>query len=78
MSEATQRGLPNALLGRMFVHPAFDYMLIGGGLSLVVAAFVASYSNAQGVGYMDVSDASKAFAGFLPYLFLSLVRRICG
>ena len=28
------------LVGNMFVHPAFDYLLIGGGLSLVVSALV--------------------------------------
>ena len=29
------------VVGRTFVHPAFDYLLIGGGLSLVFAVFVA-------------------------------------
>jgi hypothetical protein len=28
------------LTGRMFVHPVFDYLLIGGGLSLLVSALV--------------------------------------
>jgi hypothetical protein len=32
------RGAGVALLGRCFVHPIFDYLLIGGGLSLAVAA----------------------------------------
>ena len=27
-------------VGRCFVHPAFDYLLIGGGLSLLVTLFV--------------------------------------
>ena len=35
-----QRGFSPALLGRSFVHGAFDYLLIGGGLSLIVAAWV--------------------------------------
>ena len=35
-----QRSLAMALIGRSFVHPAFDYMLIGGGLSLLVTAIV--------------------------------------
>jgi len=34
------RSLSAALSGRTFVHPAFDYMLIGGGLSLIVTAIV--------------------------------------
>ena len=29
-----------ALLGREFVNPLFDYLLIGGGLSLLVAGFI--------------------------------------
>lgn len=28
------------LFGRVFVHPAFDYLLIGGGLSLIVTALI--------------------------------------
>jgi hypothetical protein len=32
--------LSASLAGRTFVHPLFDYMLIGGGLSLLVAAIV--------------------------------------
>jgi hypothetical protein len=34
------RGLATALLGRCFVHPSLDYLLIGGGLSLLVTAVV--------------------------------------
>jgi hypothetical protein len=33
-------GAPGALTGRTFLHPAFDYLVIGGGLSLLVAAVV--------------------------------------
>src|SRR5262245_30339432 len=34
------RGLATALRGRSFVHPFLDYLLIGGGLSLLVTASV--------------------------------------
>jgi hypothetical protein len=33
-------------LGRTYLHPAFDYLLIGGGLSLVVTALVATSGTA--------------------------------
>jgi hypothetical protein len=38
--KASSRELTTALLGRSFVHPLFDYALIGGGLSLILTAFV--------------------------------------
>ena len=31
---------PFGFVGRMFVNPAFDYLLIGGGLSLLVFPFL--------------------------------------
>jgi hypothetical protein len=34
------RSLAGALIGRSFVHPLFDYLVIGGGLSLIVTAIV--------------------------------------
>ena len=34
-------------LGRTYLHPAFDYLLIGGGLSLLVTAIIASRAAAQ-------------------------------
>ena len=37
------------MLGRCFVHPVFDYALIGGGLSLIVTAIALAYSE-----YMEV------------------------
>ena len=41
MSQAPgQQPLSAAFVGRTFVHPIFDYMLIGGGLSLVVVVIV--------------------------------------
>jgi hypothetical protein len=38
--DGSQPSLGTALKGRDFVHPVFDYMLIGGGLSLVVTLVV--------------------------------------
>ena len=38
--ERSQRPLFGALIGRTFVHPVFDYLLIGGGLSLVLVIVV--------------------------------------
>ena len=35
-----QASVAERWIGRSFVHPAFDYLLIGGGLSLAVTAFV--------------------------------------
>ncbi len=34
------RSLTTVLLGRCFVHPVFDYLFIGGGLSLIVTAIM--------------------------------------
>jgi hypothetical protein len=36
----SERNLAGALIGRAFVHPVFDYLFIGGGLSLIVTAIV--------------------------------------
>ena len=44
-----------ALKGRCFVHPAFDYLVIGGGLSLVVTALLPSSG--------DLSFASVQIGG---------------
>jgi hypothetical protein len=41
--EQDQTSRSNALLGTMFVHPAFDYVFIGGALSLVAIAVVSLY-----------------------------------
>jgi len=38
-----QHRLVSQLAGRAFVHPLFDYLLIGGGLSLVATAAVLAY-----------------------------------
>ena len=45
------------LLGKSFVHPLFDYLLIGGGLSLLVAALV----------YWPAATASSGDAGNLTF-----------
>lgn len=38
------RSLAAVLIGRSFVHPLFDYLFIGGGLSLIVTAIVLTQS----------------------------------
>ncbi|MBP89949.1 MAG: hypothetical protein CMJ64_25115 [Planctomycetaceae bacterium] len=40
MKKSRTSSIASRLAGRTFVHPVFDYLLIGGGASLVVAAFV--------------------------------------
>src|SRR5688500_11477307 len=39
-THSSPAGIRAKLIGNTFVNPAFDYLLIGGGLSLVVAALV--------------------------------------
>lgn len=48
------------LAGRVFVHPSFDYLLIGGGLSLIVTALVVTSPH-----YADILDSTT-----LPYFIL--------
>ena len=48
------------LIGNCFVHPVFDYLLIGGGLSLVVAALV----------YLKADLTISLSAGWLPAFIL--------
>ena len=60
MAKSALRNLPASLLGQSFVHPIFDYMLIGGGLSLVVGACVLPNPGAA----LTFSAAS------LPYIIL--------
>lgn len=56
------------LLGRSFVHPLFDYALIGGGLSLVIAAIAVrnpGFTTALGFGtlaYLILFSNSAHFA----------------
>lgn len=54
------RSLTTALCGRSFVHPVFDYLLIGGGLSLIVTVIV--FCNPD---RLDIIDRSM-----FPYLIL--------
>lgn len=54
------RSLSTALLGRSFVHPVFDLMLIGGGLSLVVTLVIVARGSYDLIG-----------AEMLPFVFLA-------
>jgi len=65
----TQRAISAALVGRAFVHPLFDYALVGGGLSLLVTALVVLHPAAQSVGQMSPSGAD-GLAGLLPLAVL--------
>jgi hypothetical protein len=42
------------LVGRTFVHPLFDYMLIGGGLSLIVIPIAYIYSGERALVSLDL------------------------
>lgn len=64
------RSLSSALIGRSFVHPTFDYMLIGGGLSLAVTAIVYMYPAAQSIGYMSFDLESITGFAALPFIIL--------
>src|SRR5262245_31490528 len=54
------RSLFDVLCGRSFVHPLFDYLVIGGGLSLIVTAIVLS----------NPGDSPLVDATMLPYFIL--------
>lgn len=57
--------------GRMFVHPAFDYSLIGGGLSLIVTLLVCIYPQLQSLGNVTLeSSATRGVFLGLAYVFL--------
>jgi len=49
----SHNSLGSALLGRSFVHPLFDYLLIGGALSLMATVFALSNPD-----YLDISEAA--------------------
>jgi hypothetical protein len=53
-------------VGRAFVHPAFDYLVIGGGLSLPVVVLVLAHGGSLGGG----SGTLGAPAAFLAALFI--------
>jgi hypothetical protein len=65
----SQRAIPAAVLGRSFVHPLFDYALVGGGLSLVVTALVVLTPAARSVGQMSPSGGGL-LGGLLPLAVL--------
>jgi len=44
-------------LGRSFINPLFDYLLIGGGLSLLFGIFLYLGRQAQGAGFLAVTPA---------------------
>ena len=48
-------------MGRMFVHPLFDYMLIGGGLSLIVTF---------GMIAAGIAPEGEALAPYIPLIIL--------
>ena len=61
LQQPGQAVLGRALVGRNFVNPLFDYLLIGGGLSLFVIGFV--LMNPLGSGFISTET--------LPYFFLA-------
>ena len=54
---ATSPSIGARLLGRTFVHPLFDYAIIGGGLSLLVTAFLVAAPK----GRLLVSSAAMSY-----------------
>ena len=60
LQHSDQGTLGSVLLGRNFVHPLFDYLLIGGGLSLFVAGII--LFNPFGSEFISTET--------LPYFFL--------
>ncbi len=52
------------VIGRTFLHPSFDYLVIGGGLSLIATAAVLAGGGMQG--------QSPSLAAFTPWLLLGL------
>ena len=63
-----KRPLASALVGRVFIHPAFDYFLIGGALSLVVVFLLAMapelnpFSTLEDFRYLILFSGSAHFA----------------
>ena len=55
------RKLSAALTGRSFVHPVFDYLLIGGGLSLIVTRMVISGPQQFFLIDLGFTDAVKQY-----------------
>jgi len=61
-------------LGRTFLHPAFDYLVIGGGLSLIVTFFLASSRPASGLSFLGVGLVPLLFFSNLTHFAASTVR----
>ena len=55
-SPQNAQALSTFSIGRMFVHPLFDYLLIGGGLSLLVTGVVCLYPQFQSLGNLTVQN----------------------
>ena len=68
-----QHRLSQRLIGRTFIHPAFDYLFIGGGLSLIVIPVVFLYA---GRGAASMSFRILALVHFVKQQrpFRGLVR----
>ncbi len=62
------------LMGRTFVNPAFDYLFIGGGLSLVVTAVVAARGSGALSALLGSSMVLVLFGGNLAHFAASTVR----
>ncbi len=61
-------------LGRTFLHPAFDYLVIGGGLSLVLTAFLSARGPARGLAFIGVGLPAFLFFSNLAHFAASTVR----
>lgn len=63
-----RRGLAAVLVGRSFVHPLFDYLFIGGGLSLLFSVVIfrtqsrIDLSSLDALGYIILLSTSAHFA----------------
>lgn len=60
LQQQNRQPLRSTLVGRTFINPFFDYLLIGGGLSLVVVIII----------LLDPKGTEFISTGTLPYFFL--------
>ncbi len=70
---APERSIQQGLVGRLFVHPLFDYLLIGGGLSLMTLPIVAGWTGGQNV-FAETSLPYILFASTMAHFASSTVR----
>ena len=61
-------------LGRTFLHPAFDYLVIGGGLSLLFTAFLSASGAPRGLSLAAASLPAFLFFSTLAHFAASTVR----